>query len=411
MIAAGFHTQNDEWILTHKLRVLSEIADFIHVIIDRSPQSEAICRRFPKVQFQHWENQKEIGERDEHGSVTCEEGRMRQATWDACAVVDPKFILLGDTDEVFTPDVREFLLDDPRRRFDCFYVHTVNLFQSAYQRIGGESVYNFERSGSNKRGAIVRYIRGRDYRYDVEKTCHVRLEPNPVSAIAAIEDEKHRIIESPKSIHYKFANWPKWESSSQSKSKKYADYLAAAAPVEVDRGWLWRWRAEEILQNLPEPIAVVGNGPIIGNGAKIDSHASIIRFNNWITEGYEPHVGMRTDLWVTNCWEDVQLRSWTGEMMTTYGDGYFEKNVGRWLGMYPHMRLPSTDWIAEAKASTGRVSPSTGLTLLCKLRSMGKQFTPFGFSGNCDGHYWHPGPMFTTHAGEAGLVEKMGLGT
>ena len=45
---------------------------------------------------------------------------------------------------------------------------------------------------------------------------------------------------------------------------------------------------EELLQALPQPIAIVGNGvPAGAMGAAIDHHASVIRLNNYRLDGFE----------------------------------------------------------------------------------------------------------------------------
>ncbi len=48
-------------------------------------------------------------------------------------------------------------------------------------------------------------------------------------------------------------------------------------------------------------VAIVGNGPSeigTGRGAEIDSHDIVIRFNNYVTEGFEADYGRKTDIWV-----------------------------------------------------------------------------------------------------------------
>ncbi len=49
-----------------------------------------------------------------------------------------------------------------------------------------------------------------------------------------------------------------------------------------------RLSVEQILRDLPQPIAFVGNGPISNEyGAFIDDHATVIRCNNFVLDGFE----------------------------------------------------------------------------------------------------------------------------
>jgi hypothetical protein len=48
-----------------------------------------------------------------------------------------------------------------------------------------------------------------------------------------------------------------------------------------------------------ESVALVGNAPtVLGreDGPRIDDHDAVIRFNDGVSDGFEPHVGSRTDL-------------------------------------------------------------------------------------------------------------------
>lgn len=64
------------------------------------------------------------------------------------------------------------------------------------------------------------------------------------------------------------------------------------------------------MDNLKERIVVVGNGPSVLNtkyGDLIDSFGSVVRFNNFVTEGYEEYVGRRTDILCRRSCDDVKL--------------------------------------------------------------------------------------------------------
>ena len=48
-------------------------------------------------------------------------------------------------------------------------------------------------------------------------------------------------------------------------------------------------------------IAIVGNSPILLEkelGEEIDSHDIVVRFNRFVTDGFEKHAGSKIDYWV-----------------------------------------------------------------------------------------------------------------
>jgi hypothetical protein len=58
---------------------------------------------------------------------------------------------------------------------------------------------------------------------------------------------------------------------------------------------------EEILQSLPQPIALVGNAPIRHEyGHLIDEHATVIRFNNFRLAGHQRTLGTKVTHWCVN---------------------------------------------------------------------------------------------------------------
>ena len=62
-----------------------------------------------------------------------------------------------------------------------------------------------------------------------------------------------------------------------------------------------RMSTEDLMRAMPLPIAVVGNGRIAKPyGDVIDSHATVIRFNNFRLAGYEASVGTKVTHWCQN---------------------------------------------------------------------------------------------------------------
>ncbi|MFM8250641.1 MAG: glycosyltransferase family 29 protein [Planctomycetota bacterium] len=58
---------------------------------------------------------------------------------------------------------------------------------------------------------------------------------------------------------------------------------------------------EDLLQSMPQPIAVVGNAPIRRDyGDLIDEHATVVRFNNFCLGGQERKLGSKVTHWCVN---------------------------------------------------------------------------------------------------------------
>ena len=56
-------------------------------------------------------------------------------------------------------------------------------------------------------------------------------------------------------------------------------------------------------------IAIVGNSPILLEkelGSEIDNHDIVVRFNRFITNGYEKHTGKKVDYWVLSWYWEPQ---------------------------------------------------------------------------------------------------------
>jgi hypothetical protein len=275
-------------------------------------------------------------------------------------------------------------------------VDLVNLWRGPFYRIGGDCIYGLTHEGRNKRAAVLRL---KPAAYDVKKRKHVRLEPAGLQRLVHVRDEKQ--------IHYKWANWPRWENSPQSASGKYAAYLKGNRPTLMDESWLWLWDADEWARALPQPVAVVGNGANINAGREIDAHAYVIRLNNWQTFGFEDRVGRRTDCWATSAHDNIVRRPWTRDMVFPFCQNAQHNaghNVGVWLGEYPHARWPRESWQDEAIALTRR--PSTGLTLLVGLARAGVTVDAYGFDGMTTGHYWQTDHVHG-HESEADALRKL----
>lgn len=401
MIVHAFISRNDDWCLAHHLEVFSRLADRIVCVLDRSPSSEPILARYHKAEVIRWQG----ADRPDHNEngVLMDEGAMRQVAWDAAMQYRPDLVLLADTDEVPTPDVAEWLEGGPNPAVDCWYADWVNLWNDAGHAIGGNrNVWSFQVPTNNKKGLVVRPRGGRAYRYRLGDQ-HVRMEPNPLHEGRTVIDDTHRMGPA-KLVHYKYGNRRRWLASPLSLRPKYLTMIAGGEIVPVPQEWLWRWDADELLRGLPEPVAVVGNGPIkAGKGPLIDSCPTVIRFNNFRTEGFEHQVGRRTDVWCVGGGEDVARREWTGPMITTLSDAEDPDRLSVWLAEYPHVHTPRESWAAPLRREWGQ-DPSCGLMLLNRLREMGKRIHAFGFDGNRNGHYWDRSDRPIGHRNEKGIL-------
>lgn len=242
-VAAGFHVRDDDWILGRKLEALSFFCERIVVLLDRCEEStRVICQSFsPIVEVHVHENTLGLPDLGNDGPI-CEEGIMRQEVWDLLARGDPEWILLGDADEIPTPDIVRFLENPPD--VDVVYLDWVQLYRTPLQHIAGpECIWSYEHPASAKKGALVRFDREKqksgEYRYDLKKFRHTRLEPSPVSPQRHVETLRHLLVKAPKLLHWKWVNWERWDGSYQAGLLKYRTYWDGMILKPTPKEWLW----------------------------------------------------------------------------------------------------------------------------------------------------------------------------
>lgn len=235
MIVHAFINRGDEYILARHLRAYSRFSDRIVAVVDRSPRSELICRTFPKVEVIPWFGG---GREDynEHG-VVMDEGAMRQAAWDAAMRYDPELVVFGDTDEIPTPDIIDWLAADggPDPAVEHWYADWVNLWGDELHALGGpRSEWSFQKPTANKKGLVTRPIPGKNYRYRPADQ-HVRMEPSPVLEGKTVIGEAHRVGPA-KLVHYKYAS-AAWRSNPMRELPRFKVMSEGAEIVDVPASW------------------------------------------------------------------------------------------------------------------------------------------------------------------------------
>jgi hypothetical protein len=146
---------------------------------------------------------------------------------------------------------------------------------------------------------------------------------------------------------------------------------------------------ELFLENLPLPIAVVGNGKLYYPfGRIIEGHTTVIRLNAFRLAGYEEYCGSRTTHWCT-----------FGE--TTGSPSRPQRHRTAFVPFSPFTQLAPESLNLKASFRRRMVfaarfrlrqwfpRPSTGFSLLLLLEELGYEVNIFGFDGFRSGHYYN----------------------
>ena len=140
---------------------------------------------------------------------------------------------------------------------------------------------------------------------------------------------------------------------------------------------------EDLCRILPKPWAVVGNGETkLKVGSIIDSYPTVVRFNEYMIEGYEEYVGTKTTLrsvgWAPGTIRDVPMISPFIPKPMTDSWHICEKNKA--AGMV----------IIRPKKGGGRAGffSTSGYALLRILSREHVDTMVFHMDGLQSGHYW-----------------------
>lgn len=177
-------------------------------------------------------------------------------------------------------------------------------------------------------------------------------------------------------------------------------------------------------------VAVVGNGPGnlgSGNGARIDAHDIVIRFNNF-PAGYEADYGGRTDIWVRGAHQDVRDRAAIEDFSLVLWEMDFARNLlehpshGEILfrdALFAPEKLAYIDTTTKQalRAASGLTLPTSGaqvIWMLLQARGSLDGVDVYGFSSLDDsrdyGHYFDKlGDMGQRHDTDAEAAFLQGL--
>lgn len=180
------------------------------------------------------------------------------------------------------------------------------------------------------------------------------------------------------------------------------------------------------LQDLPREyqmldsnrILIIGNGPSAtrGNlGSIIDSYDCIVRINNFVTDGMEPQVGSRTDIWVNGANQGLIKRAnlpdrilvmIPASVLEHKGEAIHPR-IKKRLGTDKYTLLP-LEVVSEMEKTAGIDRPTTGFFAIYYLYLLGLDITLHGFDFfvGSTAHYFDS--PFKRWLKEKGLIRKAG---
>ena len=151
------------------------------------------------------------------------------------------------------------------------------------------------------------------------------------------------------------------------------------------------------LQSLPpelqaltgQRILIIGNGPSATEaalGAQIDSFDTIVRINNYVTDGLESQVGSRTDIWVNGANQGLHKRQDLPGLILVMIPTQVLDHKGEAIHARIEKRLGTTNYILIPRAiihdletEAGLERPSTGFFCMSFFHAMGLDVTLHGF--------------------------------
>lgn len=155
-------------------------------------------------------------------------------------------------------------------------------------------------------------------------------------------------------------------------------------------------------------VILVGNGPSalqFQRGELIDSFGTVVRFNDYILDGFQDRVGSRTDVWAVNeglLWHDMQPPRKRPERTLVLVPWYKITEGCIWQRVYEsclHYELIDED---VARAMTDKFGPkkwpSTGTLAMAHFAARGGcTVTGFDHFNGARHHYANDGPFCGNH--------------
>ena len=143
---------------------------------------------------------------------------------------------------------------------------------------------------------------------------------------------------------------------------------------------------ENIIQEMIQPIIVVGNGmPSMNFGNFVDQHKTIVRFNNAKIEGFEKLIGSKTSHWCVNGNSRIR-KSFPLEPFSPLHKDHFDEGI---LRIFKHnvgcepvfAENPWYNW-------SGLSDPTIGFLLCYMFAAMDIKIDVICFDGLKTAHYW-----------------------
>jgi len=134
---------------------------------------------------------------------------------------------------------------------------------------------------------------------------------------------------------------------------------------------------EELLTRMTGSVVVVGNATVDGqHGTMIDSFDNVIRFNNYVTLGYEHIIGSKTTFRCTSGWLDIEPHDHCTEFSPFCRHANESNKVDEYNRLTSRVLIhPKTD----VHELTSIPNPSTGLACLLLLDYLGIKASIIGF--------------------------------
>lgn len=230
----------DLWCLDFHIQTYLKFCDRIAVAVDSDPTLTARLNRMDSRIFAiDYAPEDDLpADRVDVNGMRYNESGTRNASLAAAMTFEPSLIVFGDTDEVPTPDVVEWVktVKDRPQKGERWYVSWVNLFGDYSHAIGGESLWSFQCARGNKKCLAMQP--GGDMRYTGSQ--HVGMEPGRPSGGPAPKGEGRYLVLTPLLLHLKYAS-EVYKTRPESKLKRHApdEMLKGGRVVDIPSHWVW----------------------------------------------------------------------------------------------------------------------------------------------------------------------------